>query len=176
MGWKNIETKFNIKHIVQIRDNRICIGSGYIGEIISISFDGKLIKQYKDSSNEDLIRYNAELIEAEKSGELKKLIDLPDTFENLNTIYTFNNGRVLTKYCEKYDYPNVCTDGSLIYENTFFKDRKEAISYCKNDAKIGVKYSARHFKETFIESNKNMWRQTKRLFIDLYEFAISFLN
>jgi hypothetical protein len=176
MGWKNIKTRFNIEHIVQIRDNRICIGSPYIGEIISISFDGKLLKQYKDHSNDDLARYNSELIEAEKTGELKKLIDLQDTFKDLKIIYTFEKGRVITKYCEEYNWPNVCTDGYLIYENTFFKDRKEAVKECRLDARIGLKYSAIYFKEKFTELNKNMFKATKRLILDVYELIISFFN
>ena len=178
MGWKNIKDNFKIEHIVQIRDNRICIGSGYIGEIISISFDGKVIKSYDLSSrsNEDLSRYQKEINKAEKNGELKKLIDLPDSFGNLKPIYTCEKGRVIKKFCEDYEYPNVCTDGDLIYENTFFIKRNDAVKYCKNDAKLGLKYAAENFNRRFIEGNKNIYNATKRLFVDFYEFGISFFN
>ncbi|MGL6120674.1 MAG: hypothetical protein ACRC0V_09235 [Fusobacteriaceae bacterium] len=172
MGWKNIEKKFNIQHIVQIRDNKICIGSGYIGDIITISFEGKIIKMDRDYSNEHLKRYVTELREAERTGELKKLIDLPDTFENLKPIYTCEKGRVIKKFCEEYEYPNVCTDGDLIYENTFFVNRKDAVKYCCKNARLRLKYSAQNFGRKFTE----MGRATKRLFIDLYEFIISFFN
>jgi len=130
----------------------------------------------RDYSNEHLKRYVTELREAERTGELKKLIDLPDTFENLKPIYTCEKGRVIKKFCEQYEYPNVCTDGDLIYENTFFINRKDAVKYCRKDARLGLKYSARNFGERFIESNQKMGRATKRLFIDLYEFIISFFN
>lgn len=176
MGWKNIEKRFNIQHIVQIRNNQICIGSGYIGEIITISFEGKITKMDRDYSNEHLKRYCIELKEAEKTGELKKLIDMPDTFQNLKTIYTCKKGRVIKKYCEEYEYPNVCTDGDLIYENTFFIDRKDAVRYCKRNARLKLKHSARNLKERFIESNQKVGRSIKYLFVDLYEFIVSFFN
>lgn len=178
MGWKNIKDRFEIKHIVQIRSNRICIGSGYIGEIISISFDGKIIKSYdlNSYSNDELLRYQKEINISEKTGELKELINSPDMFENIKPIYTCKKGKVIKKFCEEYEYPNVCTDGELIYENTFFINRKDAVKYCENDAKIGLKFSAENFGRKFIELNEGMIKATKRLVVDFYEFIISFFN
>lgn len=178
MGWKNIEKRFKIQHIVQIRDNRICIGSGYIGGIISISFDGEIIKRYdlNNTSNEHLRRYQIEMNEAEKTGELKELIQSKDTFFNLKPIYTHEKGVVIEKFCEEYDYPNVCTDGSLIYENTFFKSKKEAVKDCKHDCRIGAKYGFQHFVNAFYDCNKKMFRVTKRLILGMYQFVRSYFN
>lgn len=178
MGWKNIKDRFKIEHIVQIRDNRICIGSGYIGEIISISFEGKILKSYdlNSRSNSDLLRYQKEINLSEKTGELKKLIDDPDVFTDLKPIYTHEKGRVIKKFCEEYKYPNICTDGDLIYENTFFINRKDAVKDCKKNAKIGLKYSAQYFGRRFIELNQNMVKATKRLITDFYEVIVSLFN
>jgi len=176
MGWKNIEKRFDIRHIVQIRDNKICIGSGYIGDIITISLEGKIIKMDTDYSNEHLKRYVIELKEAEKTGELKNLIDLPDTFENLKPIYTCKKGKVVKKFCEEYGYPNVCSDGNLIYENTFFIDKKDAVKYCKAQAKLHLKYSQKNFRNTFIESNIRIYEAVTQVCVSLYEFVRSFFN
>ena len=69
MGLKKLIEKYNIKHLVQKRNDNICIGSEYIPDIIVISFDGKIIKKYKNgdyddgwSINEDLKRYQEELL------------------------------------------------------------------------------------------------------------------
>lgn len=172
MGWKNIHKKFKIIHITQIRDGRICIGSPYMCEIISISFEGKIIKSYKDRENEDLNRYQSEIEEAEKTGELKKLIETPDHFVNLKIIYTGEKGRIIKKYCEEYDYPNICTDGELIYTNTFFKDKKEAKKYYKNDARLEVKYLVKSFRENFITLNKRMFKSAKGLTIAIWEYIL----
>lgn len=178
MGWKNIQDKFKIEHVVQIRDNRICIGSGYIGEIISISFDGKILKSFdlNSRSNDNLLRYQKEINICEKTGELKELIDALDVFEDLKPIYTYKNGRVIKKLCEEYGYPNVCTDGDLMYENTFFINRSDAVKDCKHDCRLGVKYSAQNFGRKFIELNKDMYKATKRVIVDLYELVRACFN
>lgn len=142
MGIKAIKQKYKIEHIVQKRDNAICIGSGYIHDCIVVSFDGKIIKKYKNgiyndgwSTNEDLKRYQEEMIIDEENGELKRIIDLKDEFEVLLPIFTVDDGVLIETFCEKYDYPNTTIEGDLIYENTFFKTREEAIEYGLRDCK-----------------------------------------
>lgn len=101
---------------------------------------------------------------------------MPDTFENLKPIYTYKNGKVIKKFCEEYEYPNVCTDGKLIYQNTFFRKREDAVSYRRNDARLNLKYSYRNLGEKIIKSTQQVSIATKRLFVDLYEFIVSFFN
>lgn len=176
MGWKNIKDKFKIKHIVQIRDNEICIGSSYIGDLISISFEGKLLKGDEHFSNQELDRYVLELKEAEKSGELKELIDTQDTFRDLKPIYTIKKGRVIEKYCEQYDYPNICTDGDLIYENTFWEKRSDAVVEAKISAKFSVKYDFKRLKEKRRDRRRERNYDYKRILKSIWEFFISKFN
>lgn len=154
MGIKAIKEKYKIEHIVQKRDNAICIGSGYIHDCIVVSFDGKITKKYKNgiyndgwSTNEDLKRYQEEMIIDEENGELKKLIDLKDEFKVLLPIFTVDDGILIETFCEKYDYPNTTIDGTLIYENTFFKTREEAIEHGLRDCKGFIKMLENRKKE-----------------------------
>lgn len=161
MGIKAIRKKYKIEHIVQNIDNAICIGSGYVHDIIVISYDGKIIKKYKNgvyndgwSTNENLKRYQEEMIIDEENGELKKLIDLKDDFDVLLPIFTVEDGVLIETFCEKYDYPNTTIEGYLIYENTFFKTREEAIDYGIRDCKSFIKMLEGRKKELEEEISK----------------------
>lgn len=121
MGVKAIKEKYNIKHIVQLRDGIIWIGSPYISEIIGINMDGKIIKYYDSRSSEDLTRYQKELLVDEVDGTLKRLVQMEDKFENVKPVFKIEDGRVVELLCEEFGYPNICTNGELQYEGTFFK-------------------------------------------------------
>jgi hypothetical protein len=176
MGIKAIREKYKIEHLVQNRDNVICIGSGYIHDIIVISFDGKIIKKYKNgvyndgwSTNENLKRYQEEMIIDEENGELKKLIDLKDDFKVLLPIFTVDDGVLIETFCEKYDFPNTTIEGYLIYENTFFKTREEAIDYGLRDCKSYIKIleeGKQELEEEISKKNERINMFQKRL-VDL---------
>jgi hypothetical protein len=175
MGIKALTQKYDIKHIVQLRDDCICIGSLYCGDIIKISFEGKIIKPYKDgySINRDLDRYQKAMESDEKTGELKRLIDLKDIYEiNLPVFYT-ENGRVIKTFCEQYSYPNITHNGLLMYDNTFFKTKQEARKYLLKETRLGVKYSARRNVEVFHECRRLTGRTLKYIFRELKEWIIA---
>jgi len=166
MGIKTIKEKYKIEHIVQKRDNAICIGSGYIHDCIVVSFDGKITKKYKNgiyndgwSTNEDLKRYQEKMIIDEENGELKKLIDLKDEFEVLLPIFTVDDGVLIETFCEKYDYPNTTIEGDLIYENTFFKTREEAIEYGLRDCQGWIKM----LEERKIELEEEIFKKDEKI-------------
>ena len=134
MGVKTIKEKYDIKHMVQKVGENICIGSPYVHNIITITPEGKVANIWdRNSSNPDLRRYVEELEADVKTGELKKLFHQKDAFENILPIYTTEDGWVIKKYCEKYGYPNITTDGELMYENTFFVNYADALKYLKRD-------------------------------------------
>lgn len=170
MGIQALKTKYDIKHIVQLRDDCICIGSPYIGDIIKVSFEGKIIKPYKKdgwSVNFELHRYQEEMSVDEKSGELKRIIDSKDVFEiNLPVFYS-ENGRVYKTFCQEYGYPNTTNEGLLMYENTFFKTKSEARKFCLKETNYGVKYAAKRNVEVFNECRRLTGRALKYIFREL---------
>lgn len=136
MGWKNVKEHYDIRHIVQVGVRKeygdepcIMIGSPYICDLIVIRVsDGKILKRYKDGhANERLRTLQPRLDEDEKDGVLKALIDSEDTFGKLLPVYCIDDGRNIVKmWCERYGYPNVTTEGMLMYENTFYSQLRAA--------------------------------------------------
>ena len=172
MGWKKIKEYYDIKHIVHVREQNsvpcILIGSGYISDIIVIRIsDGKILKRYDGGrSNERLRALQPRLDEDEKNGTLKRLIDEQDAFGKLLPVYCIDNHRnVVRYYCEAYGWPNVTTTGKLMYDNTFYSQRRYAQYRLLKSARL--KYSLRGFQNRFDE----IWREVKRLrfnFRELY--------
>lgn len=158
MGIKALKEQFNIGHIVQIEDGKICIGSPYIPKLIWIEKDYSVKHNDTFSGNKDLVRYFEELTKASKSGELKRLIESQDEYSELQTIWTADDGRVIKKQCEVFEWPNVTTDGQLIYENTFFETRKEALRDCRTESFSRLKgilmYRCRDLIHSIIKTSK----------------------
>lgn len=138
MGWKNVKEHYRINHIVQVREDKgICIGSPYIHDLIVIGFDGSFIKKDDGRVNEDLRRYQTEMLA--NMPKLKELVESPDTFEKSITIWTYDGGKIIEKQCEVPEWPNVTHDGEMIYENTFSVDRSKVIKWAKKNAELWLK-------------------------------------
>ena len=127
------------------------------------------MKKYKDgnyddgwNTNEDLKRYHEEMIADQKTGELKRLVNCKDEFENNLPVFTSKRGRVIKKYCETYGWPNVTNDGELMYENTFFETYKEA--YKSLLGETSMKYTGRLLKDHF----RSIWDKIKLMCKILY--------
>ena len=155
MGIKALKERYRIEHIVQLDKNGdILIGSPYVNCIIRISPEGKILKRYEDGRiNEDLRRYQQEMDEDVLTGELKRLIDLPDTFGELTPVYTCKGANIVKKFCEKTGWPNITTDGELMYENNFFLTPAKAYEYL--------------LRNTVISKSELRW-----FYSDLKEYAI----
>lgn len=137
MGWKSVKEHYRISHHVQVRDGDICIGSGYISEIIVIGSDGRIKKRSDELSNVELRRYLSEM-DADV-GKLKELVEMPDVFERSIPVYTYAGGDILEKRCETLGWPNVTHDGMMMYENTFSDDRDKVIGWATRNAELAIK-------------------------------------
>ncbi len=182
MGYKNVEKHYNIKHIVAVHNKRefggpcICIGSPYIHDIIVVRIqDAKVVKQYKNGKyndgygwniNEDLARYNEALKADEQNGVLRKLIETPDTFAEELPVFTIEKGVVVREVCETYGWPNTTHSGNIMYENTYFKTRKEAYTYLLSSTSSGVRYC--NFKSNIKEGFERIRRTSKFSFMQLF--------
>ncbi len=146
MGVKTIKQHYDIGHIVALHNKEqfggpcICIGSPYIHDIIVIRVsDAKVVKEYEKrdySANKDLARYNEALLRDAQSGKLRELIDAPDTFAADLPVFTIRNWAVVAELCEAYGWPNTTHTGKVMYENTYFKTRKEAYAYLLHDTRL----------------------------------------
>lgn len=136
MGWKNVKEHYRIGHIVSVTTEGICIGSPYIHNIIVVGRDGLIKKEMASTSNDDLVRYAREF--RANPERLRTLIEAPDVFGPLTTVYTWDGGNILAKQCEEIGYPNVTTDGQLMFNNAFSTDRSKVLAWAIRDARYGV--------------------------------------
>lgn len=158
MGWKNIKEHYHIGHIVQIRVGRIVIGSGYVPELICITFAGEVTwGDLGPSKNDDLDRYYAAMVA--NPGKLKELIDAPDTFTTSLTVYTYQGGQILEKQCEALGFPNPTHDGQMQYNNTHFTDKAKVVEWAKRNARAGIEAGDRRREEVRKEAAEiEAWR------------------
>lgn len=63
------------------------------------------------------------------SGQIQDIINGKDEIENPLPLYTIEDGKVIASLTDKYEYPNTDNDGVLIYKNTHFPTREQAIQY-----------------------------------------------
>ena len=137
MGWKNVKEHYRIGHNVQVTPAGICIGSGYVHDLIVVALDGTLAKRYESRSNEDLWRYQREM-DADPS-TLLKLINEPDIFRASIAVYTYDGGAVVEKKCEALGWPNTTHDGLMMYENMFSADRNLVAKWAARNALAGIR-------------------------------------
>lgn len=133
MGWKNIREHYGIGHIVKVVDGTVHIGSQSVGSLITVTPEGHAEVNRTFSGSADLVRYR-ELINADPA-LFRELMARPDVFSASIPVYTWKDGRIVGKTCEKFGWPNVTHDGELMYENRFFLDRREAQRHAVQDAK-----------------------------------------
>jgi len=189
MGVKSIKEKYKIEHIVQKKeDGNIYIGSSYVSEIIGINSEGKIFKFYKDrkyndgwSTNEDLKRYQEEMIIDQESGELKYLFSMHDSFDKLFPVYKIEERKIVKKWCEVYEWPNVTTEGELMYENYFYSNYKQAykelLKLTKNRfKKYNWEVKMRVFKDAFNIIKKHIFWSLKEMYNYIYVRTIERIN
>ena len=136
MGWKNLKEGYKILHTVCVRKEGIAVGSAYIPDLIVVGLDGKLKKNDRECANEDLRRVLAEM--QADPGKLMRLVSTPDTFTTDIVVYTFENGQIVEKLCEKLGWPNVTHDGKMMYENSFSTDKSVVIAWAKRNSNARV--------------------------------------
>lgn len=166
MGIKLLKEKYKIEHLVQRTDKGICIGSPYYHDIIVLNDEGEFMKMYKDrkyndgwNTNEDLKRYQEEMIVDSENGILKEIIQEPDDYENLNPVFKIDDGKLIETFCENYGYPNLTIEGELMYENTFFKTKEEAVKYGIDECNGWIKM----LEERKVELSKEIEKKQDRI-------------
>ncbi len=146
MGWKSLKNEYRIDHHVQVREGRIAIGSGYVSDLIRVSFDGVVTwGSLGTSKDDDLARYYEEM--TADLERLKRLVQQEDVFEVSLPVWTYEGAEIIEKRCEAYGWPNVTHDGLMMYENTFSADRNEVVKWAKRSAASLVKSYDRLMKE-----------------------------
>ena len=147
MGWKKLKEHFNISHMVQVREGRVCIGSAYVHDLIRVEADGTVSWGSLGTSreNDDLRRYFAEMAAAPE--KVRELLAAPDVFAVSLRVYTYRGGEILEQWCECYDWPNVTHEGEMMYENSHHKERARVVKWARENAQAGIDLAERRLVE-----------------------------
>jgi len=166
MGIFALKRHFKINHIVAKEGDVVLIGSAYVRDLISIFPDGEIVgnRTFLPFKNDNLERYWTDF-----HADKQKVFDLlaeRDQFEfsTLKPVFTYKNGHLSLHFCEEYGFPNVTTDGHLMYENLFFKTAKEARAAAILDAKHGILWAWRTMKDATSRALRGFWRLAKEAF------------
>lgn len=137
MGWKSVKDHYRISHIVKVINDMIHIGSAYVGDIIVLSPEGKIVRSNNSYANKDIVRYQQEF-EADPQ-KLAELIAAPDKFEKSIPVYTWEEDKIIERYCEEPGWPNITHDGDLMYENSYSTDQNQVVEWAKSNAEAWAK-------------------------------------
>ena len=158
MGWKNIRDHYRIKHIIQITDDGVCIGSPYCHDLIVVSPQGDVVKR-DGGANLDLHRY---LIEMDADpATLRRLIQTPDAFAASIPVYTYDGAEIIKERCEALGWPNVTHAGHIQFENMFSADRAQVVAWAKQTAEAALRFAREHLAETICELRQRRARRDK---------------
>ena len=161
MGWKNVKVHYGITHYVMVADKGICIGSGYVHDLLVVTNSDEP-RDWRDSVDrtETKIGCNLSLWRPRYLGQgepfdgivkammddpatLRRLIETPDTFSASVPVYTYDyDGNIIDKLCEEPGWPNVTHDGDMMYENTFSTDRDQVIKWAQRNMEAGRENAA----------------------------------
>lgn len=145
MGWKRVKEHYRIDHIVKMVDGVMHIGSSYVGALVTVTPEGRAETDRTFSSSADLRRYRDEI---NSDPDLyRRLMAEADTFAASIPVYTWRDGEILERFCEEFGWPKVTHDGTLMYDNTFFLDRREALKEARRDAGAAVEGARRRIAE-----------------------------
>jgi len=146
------------KYTVNNNRDYIAVGSPMCHDLISV--DKKTLKirygldtflegrkSLEGKTNAELASIWDKLHELIENGQIKDIIDGVDEIENPLPVFTIEDGKLVETCTDKYGYPNTTISGEIMYENTHFKTREEAIKHGIEEYEAGVRIMSRRLKE-----------------------------
>lgn len=130
----------NTKYVISNRDDYIAVGTGISHALINVDKKTLQIRYRLSTSNNHrsdiILTGNKELLfiwdklnELIQSGEIKDIIEGRDTIENPIPVFTVTDGELIESVTDKIGYPNTDDNGVLMYDNTHFNNKKDAVLY-----------------------------------------------
>jgi len=137
----------NTGYTVNNNTDYIAVGSPLCHNLISVDKKTLKLKYALDIWNkgresiddDELLFIWDKLQELIDSGQIKYLIEGVDVIENPLPVYTVEDGKLIETFTDRYGWPNVTINGDIMYENTYFKTKLEAIEYGIKEYEAGMK-------------------------------------
>jgi len=142
-------------YILNNQNDYIAVGSSLCHNLISVDKKTLKIKYALDTFNEgkksikhpELEFIWDKLHELVDSGDIHNIINGNDEIDNPIPIYTIEGGELIETWTDEYGWPNTTIDGTIMYENTHFKTKIEAIDEGIRDYKSRYQYKQEYLKE-----------------------------
>jgi hypothetical protein len=136
-------------YTVHNSEGKLCVGSSLCSDLISLNIETKELKYALDTWREGRksIKYEPleiiwdRLEELINNGEIDYYLEGEDEIENPLPVFSFSNGTLIKTTTDEYGWPNITSDGTLMYDNTFFKTEIDAIEYGIKETKISIRFS-----------------------------------
>jgi hypothetical protein len=143
MGFKAFKEYFCIEnHIVSVYQGVIRIGLGHVSNLVGIDMQTGGILANDDFSV--FLAQNYPEILNSTNEERLALIQVKDQFRQSIPVYTSCNGQIIEKQCEELGYPNVTHDGEIMYQNSHYANKADAVEYARKD----LHYLIENYKES----------------------------
>lgn len=151
MGFKAFKQHFRINiHSVSIEDGVLRIGSDYVSNLVGIDMQtGKIL--INDTFSGFLQQQYPEILNCTDEERLA-LIQVQDQFEQSIPVYTCSNGQIIEKQCEALGYPNTTHDGEIMYSNTHFANKIDAVKH----EKVNLECRIENYQESITELEKKL--------------------
>lgn len=138
MGWKTLKEQFGIKHIVQVSNGCICIGSGFVQDLVTINLITGLVSE--DRAFPNFLPEEYPSLHSASPEMILAAINAKDDFSASIPVFTYSGSTIIEKQCEQLGWPNVTHDGEIMYENMFSVDRDQVVRWALNNLRLGVKF------------------------------------
>lgn len=174
----------NTGYSVSNDSDKICIGSPLCHDLISVdkvTFQIRYaldtwrkgresVAQRSNSKGEnELLFIWDKLQELIDSGEINSIINDDDVLENPLPVFTVSRGVLIETFTDAYGWPNTTVDGTMMYDNTYFKTKEEAVKYGIEENNYFIEHLKRRDSEirVSLEENTEEWEKQIRIGIDL---------
>jgi hypothetical protein len=132
MQARRLQSLLNTKRPIHLSDGKICIGSTYVYDLISVDVESLSMRyalsgEPHHSGDAELIGIWDKLKELIDTGILREIIDNNDPIEGMVPVYFYNwEGNIVESYTEP-DNSKITYDGISLYDYTYFYNKKDAI-------------------------------------------------
>ena len=117
----------------------VAIGSGLVHNVISVDKKTFRLKSnftvYDDPELQDIWNKLSDLI---ISGQMQEIIEGRDVIENPLPVFTVVYGELVESVTDKYGWPNTDDNGVLMFNNTHFPTKDQAIRYGIHELQCGI--------------------------------------
>lgn len=153
MGWKALKEYFGITHIVQVAQDKVLIGSGYVSDIATI--DSKTGEVATNMTFPGFLKEHYPALLAAKPADIVQLLESLDTFSASVPVFTYEGGKIIEKFCEEPGWPNVTHDGCVMYDNSYSTDKEKVVRFARRNAEAGI----RLLTESILDAEKRLAAQ-----------------